>query len=62
MKQLTRNLEREDIYEALSYATWRADEIEVPSSAFQPEASQTPNYSLHFAPAIQSENTVVSQP
>lgn len=23
-------LEREDIYEALSYAAWRADEIEVP--------------------------------
>jgi Protein of unknown function (DUF433) len=23
-------LEKEDIYEALSYATWRADEIEVP--------------------------------
>jgi uncharacterized protein (DUF433 family) len=23
-------LEREDVYEALSYAAWRADEIEVP--------------------------------
>jgi uncharacterized protein (DUF433 family) len=32
-------LEREDVYEALSYAAWSADEIEVPHLALSPGPS-----------------------